>query len=374
LGSNQSAIQQIRSRLLFHELVHARQQGFAHPSSPESLRIGDASDRSEVEAETLTALPLGTPLQPTRSEPVIARKGKPPAASSGSSTGLEQGLGSRIGGFFFASDRAFVENAATGILFDSMKADFYLVLKPEFKGTPKGTLIPRPDVYLTADPLAGGEVQDATVRATRDEVRNQAVSYPPTVGPYLGYYRGPSGTIWPNIFSARNTPGIVAACQALDDKFRKEMLATAEAFRHVLWWYVGLRFAPGIKMGSAPEELVAAGTEGAAVSAAFNAVKVADELVSATEAIANPGAKLVQAARSLSQMTEVAAPQKVEVILEFIKRIGFAISKEGVVDEGAAFLMKAENGRAAFRFIKATAKILYGKFDMTKMDYIWTEL
>jgi hypothetical protein len=127
-------------------------------------------------------------------------------------------------------------------------------------------------------------------------------------------------------------------------------------------------------MGSAPEELVAAGTEGAAVSAAFNAVKVADELVSATEAIANPGAKLVQAARSLSQMTEVAAPQKVEVILEFIKRIGFAISKEGVVDEGAAFLMKAENGRAAFRFIKATAKILYGKFDMTKMDYIWTEL
>ncbi len=126
-------------------------------------------------------------------------------------------------------------------------------------------------------------------------------------------------------------------------------------------------------MGSAPEELVAAG-RGATASAAFNAVNGADELVSATESITVPGAKLVQAARSLSQMTEISAPQKVEVILDFIKRIGFTISKEGVVDESSAFLMKSENGRAAFRFVKATAKILYGKFDMAKMGYIWTEL
>jgi hypothetical protein len=45
-----------------------------------------------------------------------------------------------------------------------------------------------------------------------------------------------------------------------------------------------------------------------------------------------------------------------------------------VVDEGATFLMKPQNGRAAFRFAKTTAKILYGKFDIAKVDYIWTEL
>lgn len=131
--------------------------------------------------------------------------------------------------------------------------------------------------------------------------------------------------------------------------------------------------APGVRMGGTVEEALA-GPTGAAASPAFNAAKVADNLVSATGSVANKAAKLIETARQLSSMAEVSAPQKVEVILEFLKRIGFTISKEGVVDDGASLVMKAENGQSAFRFVKATGKILYGKFDAGAMDYAWSEL
>jgi hypothetical protein len=38
----------------------------------------------------------------------------------------------------------------------------------------------------------------------------------------------------------------------------------------------------------------------------------------------------------------------------------------------ARFVMYAENERSAF--VKNTGEILYGKFDMMKMDYVWDAL
>lgn len=44
------------------------------------------------------------------------------------------------------------------------------------------------------------------------------------------------------------------------------------------------------------------------------------------------------------------------------------------MDEGATLIMKAEKSLYAFRFVKTTAKILYGKFDLALRDYVWSEL
>jgi hypothetical protein len=118
----------------------------------------------------------------------------------------------------------------------------------------------------------------------------------------------------------------------------------------------------------------AAKAAGAGRAAAVSVTGVADELVAATQAIANPGQKMLAAARQVSAMRNLTAGQKARVILEFFKRIGFAISKEGVVDEAAQLVMKSEDERYAFRFIKSTGDILYGKFNMKTYQYVWESL
>jgi hypothetical protein len=65
---------------------------------------------------------------------------------------------------------------------------------------------------------------------------------------------------------------------------------------------------------------------------------------------------------------------KVEVMLTFFNRIGFAINQAGVVDGGAHFVMYSERGSHAFRFLKEGAKIVYGKLDLKTLEWTWTLL
>jgi hypothetical protein len=80
---------------------------------------------------------------------------------------------------------------------------------------------------------------------------------------------------------------------------------------------------------------------------------------------------MLAAARQLSALHGLAVGQKVEVMLAFFQRIGFAISKTGVVDDGARLIMYSEDSRYAFAFLKESAEILYGKFDMAEAEYVW---
>jgi hypothetical protein len=115
-----------------------------------------------------------------------------------------------------------------------------------------------------------------------------------------------------------------------------------------------------------------AGRGGAAIAGAeFNAARVAEELVASTTSLAHGGQKMLAAARELSALEGLSAAQKAEAMLQFLDRIGFAIGKQGVVDEGARLVMYAEDSRYALAFIKDSGKILYGKFDMQAMEYIW---
>lgn len=109
-----------------------------------------------------------------------------------------------------------------------------------------------------------------------------------------------------------------------------------------------------------------------AAQVAFDAAKVADELVAATKSLSNAGQKMISATRQLSGMGNLTAAQKVEVMLEFFKRIGFAIGKAGVVDDGAQFVMYSEDSLYAFAFVKATGEILYGKFNVQTLQYVWS--
>jgi hypothetical protein len=108
------------------------------------------------------------------------------------------------------------------------------------------------------------------------------------------------------------------------------------------------------------------------VTAGRAAVTV-EGLLTATAGAAYPGARMIQAAAALSSVS-MAAADKLKVMLQFFQRIGFIISQEGVIRQGADFLMKSDDEKYAFRFIGATGQILYGRFNMQEMDYIWTTL
>jgi hypothetical protein len=99
----------------------------------------------------------------------------------------------------------------------------------------------------------------------------------------------------------------------------------------------------------------------------------AHTLLAVTGATAAAGARMMQAASLLSQAS-MTAQDKVSTMLEFLNGIDFAISQEGVVDQGSSFLMRSENGRNAFEFIKSTGQILYGRLEGVGVNahYVWS--
>ena len=83
---------------------------------------------------------------------------------------------------------------------------------------------------------------------------------------------------------------------------------------------------------------------------------------------------MLAAARQLSAMRNLTAAQKAKVMLDFFRRINFVINKEGLVDEGLYLIMKSDDARYAFRFVKSSGEILYGRFNFQTLEYVWEAL
>ena len=68
------------------------------------------------------------------------------------------------------------------------------------------------------------------------------------------------------------------------------------------------------------------------------------------------------------------AVQKADVVLEITKKLGFALSLTGVVTHPDYIEMFSEDEQYVFRIMMDTGKIMYGRFDMKKLEYIWDTL
>ena len=182
-----------------------------------------------------------------------------------------------------------------------------------------------------------------------------------------------SGKIVPNHVNPVTAPFLCKFLQQAEaeyvqnfDAIAKGMVKVLEKFKIILELEL---FRVTLPTGGLPRAAT-----GAAAAKAFDAARLADELYMEARVLQNPGRMMLRAATKLSGMAELSAGQKAAAMLEFFKRIGFAISKSGVQDAAEYILMRSEDEKYAFKIIKATGKFLYGKFDVAKLDYVWTEL
>jgi hypothetical protein len=267
----------------------------------------------------------------------------------------------------------YVDRAIARIESAPLGADLTLI---PTTGTPQnGISILKGDFHLDDDPLAVsmGHNQVYRSREVAEAVVADLNRQTPGTPNYAYYLR--DGIIFPTTLSATTIPSLIPFVRKKREQDLAGIKATGDLAKDVLWWYVGARF-PGVMKGgggSAPaKEAVKGAAKGsAAAKAAFDAAKVADELFAATKSIANPGEKMLAAGGQLSAMRGITAAEKVKVMLEYFKKIGFIIGKEGVVDDGARFIMKSDDGKYAFAFVKDTTEILYGKFDRATLKYVW---
>ncbi len=107
--------------------------------------------------------------------------------------------------------------------------------------------------------------------------------------------------------------------------------------------------------------------------ALFDASKTTDTLYQGTATIDNNGARFIKATSILAKM-QLTAVQKAQVVQGFATKIGFGFGAEGLVSKDAYLLLRSEDHRYAFRFLRATGAIEYGKFDMATMNYAWKQL
>jgi len=256
--------------------------------------------------------------------------------------------------------------------------DFILIPRTDATGQ-NGISIRKGDFHIDKDSLSGfviGQNQVYRSRSVAEAVLADLDKLAPGM-PRYAYYLS-DGIIFPTTLSDTTLPNLMPNVRLKREQDIQDLKATSELGEALLWWYIGARFPIKVKGGTGAatgkEALKEAAKGGTAAEAAFRAAKVADDLVAATKSLSNAGQKMLGAARQLSAMANLTAAQKVQVMLEFFKRIGFAISKAGVVDDGARFVMKSEDSKYAFAFVKDTGEILYGKFNMQTLEYVWQVL
>lgn len=105
----------------------------------------------------------------------------------------------------------------------------------------------------------------------------------------------------------------------------------------------------------------------------FNAATVADELFNSVANVTGNGQKMLAAARQLSSMSNLTAAQKVEVILTFFNRIGFAT--QGTATQTAGYIqLISEDGKYIFQFLKDTGIIRYGRINLQTGQWTWITL
>jgi hypothetical protein len=245
--------------------------------------------------------------------------------------------------------------------------DFILVPDGETTGA-NGISVLKSDFHLHIDPLSGPAIEQRQVYRSRDVAEavvanlNSLIANTPN---YAYYVR--DGIIFPTVLSETTIPNLMPAIRQKLEQDRQDLQATGELFKEILWWYVALRIPIRARDGS-KEVVKEVGKGGAAAKAAFDAGKVANELLSATKSITNAVQRMLAAAKTLSGMRGLTAAQKVQVMQRFLKDIDYTFR---VVDEGARIVMYAEKEGRAFAFIKDTTEILFGKLNTQTLQYVW---
>lgn len=245
------------------------------------------------------------------------------------------------------------------------------------RGGQAGITLPKAEFHIDSDPLAGLAIDQNRVyrsRAVAEAVMADLNRISPDMPSYVYYEQ--NGVILPTVLSTTTIPNLLPFVRQKREQDRADLQATADLAKALAVWYVSTRFPIKVGRGAPAAPVKEAGKRaaGGTAAVAFDAAKVADDLFNATQAIVNPGQRMLAAAKQLSAMGGLNAAQKVQAIQEFFKRIGFAIGKQGVVDEGARFVMYAEDARYAFAFLKDTGEILYARFDTKLAKYVWEAL
>lgn len=221
-------------------------------------------------------------------------------------------------------------------------------------------------------------IRNSRTEAIADESQYEFLREQSGLTPVM-FYSDSNGLIWPTIVNPQTAPRIMSVYPRALEAARRDVIATRDAFAHLLLWYVGARFPVRTRTsGTTVAGSEAAAAEGAAVAeTVFSAARVTDELIVATQSIAGNGQKMLAAARQLSAMGNLTAVQKAEVILTFFRHIGFGVQYTrgaAYVDEGAHLLMTSEDGLFAFQFIKSTGAIKYGRLSRETFQFVWRDL
>jgi len=391
--------------LLAHEVTHTLQQpltggvgalsrrltveGSAAPAERQAQQVAERMSARRLPGATGWAAqaPTGRPspvdgagLIRRQPDPAVDQslRGKPPSSTATLKEVLRLDQTVPIKGLA-ANQPNYVDRAIGRIESAPLGPDITLIPRTGGPGQ-TGISVLKGDFLIDRDPLAGaatGHNQVYVSREVAESVMAGLDALMPGTPNYAYYLK--DGIIFPTILSDTTIPNLTPFIRKTREQHIQDLRATADLGEAVLWWYVGARFPIKVGPGGGAKEAARAGAKeaakgGAAAAAAFDAAKVADELFAATRTVVNPGQRMLAAARQLGSMTALTAAQKVKVILEFFQRIGFAISKAGVVDDGARFVMYSEDSRYAFAFVKGTGEVLYGKINVQTLAYVWEVL
>ena len=263
---------------------------------------------------------------------------------------------------------AYVDEHVTEVAVNLLLAQVHVVLDTGEEVTiPLATV---QDASLELAPMFPAEASlDAANAAVPAEWRQAIEAQGMTV---CVFYHGPGGVIWPSVLNQQTLPRLHPTYRAALEAARADAQRTAETAADLALWYLGARVA-GLRVRRAPGEPTPPGPA-AAPPLPFNAAAMADELATATSSMRSAGQQMLEAGKRLSAMGDLTAQQKVDVMLEFFKRINFAIDQRGVVTEAGALAMYSDDGVYAFRFLTDTGKILYGKFAIMEGVWTWTPL
>jgi hypothetical protein len=206
----------------------------------------------------------------------------------------------------------------------------------------------------------------------KSQVQEPKKSYPEIVQRFaqtlIFTFDDTSRKIIPNHINILTAPKLCAFLRDAEDQFLKNSDAISKGAIKV---YEKQRVSIILSLA-----LGAVETLGPSVSEAMlrTVPQVTNRLIIATARIAGNSAKMMQAVRLLAVMKFLTASQKVQVILEFFKSIGYSIKNAQVIEEAEYYLMYSEDSRFAFRVMKATGDIIFGVINTKTFDYTWTSL
>jgi hypothetical protein len=344
-GANSYAPETSRGqRLLAHELTHTLQQPKGLPRFAGELKIGRRGEAAEKEADNVSSAVLAnnaSGANVTRQSDSLQRD-EPTAVNPE----IAEVSGNKYVDIFTSVHYSLDYRAEGGNLSTWLQV-FY----------PDGTVID----------ISTYDIKDTTVSAQRGvEMMGQG-------------HIGEGGRIFPLEMNKQTTPRLYAAkksaIETMEEYNYEFILTTLPAVLFIITMGLGIGAKPvrtTTKLPSVRPKPKINPPKSTAAAVAFNAAKIADDLFEAVKHLKNPGKMMIEAAKILSKMNQLSAAQKVKVILEFFNRIGFAISRQGVTETADYFLMHAEDGRYAFKFMKDSGQIWYGKFDMNTAQYVWS--